>query len=369
MKKPKPAATDARLRAQLKALSQGEPDEALESVLSFVFNGLADLDEPTRVEVSKRLQPALEATRSHVIERALSFCGTGSSLEQAVATVFAKHHQWEHLARFAPHLVLEASDCAFAASARAAWTSMATDTRDDVWPGAIRTLVEFERFEHLRPFIRHTLLAALTCAHPAAVSEAASALAQLLDPSTGEACLLRLSTLADIGSHEQLQAAGHLALLLSLLEHRGAVPVLARWLTDTRWSDSEFHAQARYAQWVLAGDSNAALEWVRTPKSPTGLSYAAAALADLHATDSRGALEAAALATKNPATVLALREALRRLARQHRPPLPADRMILMFGMQHPAVVAVGGAVTNAFLLAAHQASPHLVEADATPRPD
>jgi hypothetical protein len=165
--------------------------------------------------------------------------------------------------------------------------------------------------------------------------------------------------------YEEDLASGHLAVILGLWDHRdGLDEIRASYAKAEAYHGDavSFVSRLRYAAWYLAADQLAARDWIADPGNRTSIAYAAAALADLHAVDALPTLLTARPTIRNPATLAAVDEAVRRLETQRQAPDSAHRMVRLFGRRHESEIALGWESDDIFVASAH-AAPKPGEAD------
>lgn len=153
--------------------------------------------------------------------------------------------------------------------------------------------------------------------------------------------------------YELNQVVGQCSLALSALGCTHAVPMMEQWLSESPWDDTKFIFQLRYALWVLKKDADGAMAFLKDTKNEAGLGFAAAALADMGATQAIPVLEETAKAITNVPTKLAFEEAITRL---HSGKMPSSRdlMVWMLGALHPAVIARGEEGDDVFIKRAQE---------------
>jgi HEAT repeat protein len=244
------------------------------------------------------------------------------------------------------------------------------DDEDESDPEYIRSLLAYATDGENRERIADVLLGQIAEKGENFVALAAGALVlgQIGNPAFGPPLLDLFEHLRtdDVG-YEENQSTGQVALALAALGHEAAVDPIRDWLTDDRWTGSVFFAMCRYALWLLTEDAQSPLDYITDPGNKAGLSHAAAALADLHATSSVTDLKTVSKGLKRPAVKFAFEEAIERLQKQAQPPPVHKRMVWMLGVMHPTEIALGAESDDVFASRARDLPPP--EADEDPPDD
>ena len=151
--------------------------------------------------------------------------------------------------------------------------------------------------------------------------------------------------------HEAVATGGAVALALAAADARASIPVLRAYVE--RWKrvhpGARYVMEACYALWLLTEDASAPRAYLDDATHTKGNAFAAAALADLHATAAIPSIEARLGTLANPVTREAFAEALSRLRTQTARPAIVDRMILMFGLRTPSEQALGADSDDVFV--------------------
>lgn len=165
-------------------------------------------------------------------------------------------------------------------------------------------------------------------------------------------------------TYEADLASGHFAVILALFDHGAALPeIQASYANAEAYHDSavsfvsRFRYATWYATWYLSADAQAAKAWIEDSANKTSLAHAAAALADLHAVDALPTLTEARRSIRNPATRVAVDEAIRRLTTQTGAPDAAHRLVRLFGRRHESELALGWDSDDAFATIAERVAP------------